>query len=142
MTMKLVCSRQPPNSISREMMSTWEPPYRVCFIYSKLDTGQKTALTSTADSILYKTGHTKVDCQALLRQGKQCFIIPVWEKSLLDILGHKAEGRCSYDGGDLERVPRLSAPLSVLEFCKLLAWTSAILSSLFLLRSLMRMKPR
>jgi hypothetical protein len=55
------------------MMSIEEPSYGVCFIYSELATGQETAL---AESTLSKTGYSKVDSQALLRQSKQCFIIP------------------------------------------------------------------
>lgn len=72
-----------------------KPPYEVCFKCAKLPTVQKTALASTANSMLTKLWASRTqrkptaqDCQDKV---SQAFIVPASLESLSDIVGQEVK---------------------------------------------------
>jgi hypothetical protein len=68
-----------------------EPPYRVCFICSKLVPGQESALTSTSDKMLSKLDTGKLTAELCKDKVGKSFIVLASQKGLPDILGQRAE---------------------------------------------------
>jgi hypothetical protein len=95
LTMRHVCFWQCPHSKEDDEYQ-W-PPYGVNFSCGKLASGQRKCPCFNYRRICPERTNrcSKVNCQALLIQDKQVLYNSNFTKGLTDILGQKAEGRCS-----------------------------------------------